>query len=246
MEMTGLRPIFLVHGAWHGAWCWRGVCEAIARAGGEATCVTLTGLGERSHLRDLPPTARMHVEDIRQTLTCRADDDAVLVLHSYGGLPGTAAAAALLSENPAAIGSIIYLDARVPEPGERWCDQHSDEQREKRIRDANSREDKSIPPPEPGMLGLSGEAADLARRLMTPHPVSLYDQPFEFDPRPLARVDRTFVHCLGEPRLVPESLARRLRDDPGWQYLTLNTGHDAMLSDPDGVAENILTVARKL
>lgn len=244
--MTGLRPIFLVHGAWHGAWCWRGVCKEITRAGGEATCITLTGLGERSHLRDRPPTAQTHIEDIRQTLALGADDGAVLVLHSYGGLPGTAAAAALLSESPSAIGSIIYLDARVPDPGERWCDQHSVAQRQKRISDANSRKDKSIPPPEPGILGLSGEVADMARRLMTPQPVSLYDQPFDFDPGPLAQVGRIFVHCLAEPRLVPDNLARQLRDDPDWQYLTLNTGHDAMLSNPSAVAEIILKTARKL
>src|SRR4051812_39208041 len=40
----------LVHGAWHGGWCWRRVVDLLAREGHRAHAVTLTGVGERAHL----------------------------------------------------------------------------------------------------------------------------------------------------------------------------------------------------
>ena len=40
----------LVHGAWHGGWCWRRVADRLRRDGHAVFTPTLTGLGERSHL----------------------------------------------------------------------------------------------------------------------------------------------------------------------------------------------------
>ena len=54
----------LVHGAWHGAWCWRRVTEALVRAGHRAHAVTLTGVGERAHLLDTSITLETHVADV--------------------------------------------------------------------------------------------------------------------------------------------------------------------------------------
>ncbi|MEE2969020.1 MAG: alpha/beta fold hydrolase, partial [Pseudomonadota bacterium] len=40
----------LVHGAWHGGWCWRRVAGRLRDAGHEVFTPTMTGLGERAHL----------------------------------------------------------------------------------------------------------------------------------------------------------------------------------------------------
>jgi len=40
----------LVHGAWHGGWCWRAVTARLRNAGHEVHAPSLTGLGERKHL----------------------------------------------------------------------------------------------------------------------------------------------------------------------------------------------------
>jgi hypothetical protein len=40
----------LLHGAWHGAWCWKHVSGRLRAAGHNVYTPTLTGLGERSHL----------------------------------------------------------------------------------------------------------------------------------------------------------------------------------------------------
>jgi pimeloyl-ACP methyl ester carboxylesterase len=43
-----MASFVLVHGAWHGAWRWRAVIDALARQGHRVHAVTLTGVGDRA------------------------------------------------------------------------------------------------------------------------------------------------------------------------------------------------------
>ena len=56
------KTFVLVHGAWHGGWCWRRVSDLLEKKGHKVFTPTMTGLGERSHLLDVrtstsPPTS---------------------------------------------------------------------------------------------------------------------------------------------------------------------------------------------
>ena len=76
----------LVHGAWHGGWCWRRVADRLTGKGHRVFTPTLTGVGERSHLADRSITLDTHVEDILNLLKWEGLTDAVLVGHSYAGM----------------------------------------------------------------------------------------------------------------------------------------------------------------
>ena len=82
----------LVHGAWHGAWCWRHVTEALIRAGHRAHAVTLTGVGERSHLLNRDIGLQTHIQDVLQAIETEEMDNIVLAVHSYAGMVGTGVA----------------------------------------------------------------------------------------------------------------------------------------------------------
>ena len=45
-----MTTIVLIHGAWHGGWCWKKVAPLLRAAGHEVYTPTLTGLGDRAHL----------------------------------------------------------------------------------------------------------------------------------------------------------------------------------------------------
>jgi dienelactone hydrolase len=45
-----MTTFVLVHGAWHGGWCWRRVARELQKSGYDVFTPTLTGLGERAHL----------------------------------------------------------------------------------------------------------------------------------------------------------------------------------------------------
>ena len=62
----------LVHGAWHGGWCWKKTAPLLRDAGADVFAPTLTGMGERAHLNDrIDPseiTLDVHIQDIVQLM----------------------------------------------------------------------------------------------------------------------------------------------------------------------------------
>ena len=82
-----MAQYLLVHGAWHGAWCWQHVSEGLIRAGHSAHALTLTGLGERSHLLHRGIDLETHVQDVLQALDAQEMQDAILVEMKTGHDP---------------------------------------------------------------------------------------------------------------------------------------------------------------
>src|SRR3984885_4044643 len=75
----------LVHGAWHGGWCWARVADRLRAAGHRVFTPTLTGLGDRAHL--LAPNVGLatFIEDVASTIEMEDLSDVALIGHSFGG-----------------------------------------------------------------------------------------------------------------------------------------------------------------
>ena len=103
----------LVHGAWHGGWCWAKVARLLRDAAQDVYTPTLTGLGERAHLARPEVDLETHIQDVVAVLESEELRQVTLVGHSYAGMviTGVAARAA------ARIGQLVYLDAFVANSG---------------------------------------------------------------------------------------------------------------------------------
>jgi pimeloyl-ACP methyl ester carboxylesterase len=75
----------LLHGAWHGSWCWKRVRAALQSAGHNVFTPTLTGLAERSHLNSAAVDLSTHIADIVNLIQWEELSDVVLCGHSYAG-----------------------------------------------------------------------------------------------------------------------------------------------------------------
>lgn len=242
-------PVFvLVHGAWHGAWCWGRVVWRLARHGRVLT-PTLTGVGERAAELSPEVSLETHVRDVAGLIEREDLTDVVLCGHSYGGMVVTAVCDRL----KARIRHVVYLDAAVPDDGESMITQQPGiTPAEAAATEAALRalapdgvamgvfEDVTLF----GVARGSPEEALLKRRL-TPHPLRTWTDPIRLTAGGSEGLARTYVHCVNPP-LVPSSFplhAARVRRDPTWRYVELATGHDAMLTDPDGVAGVLVRAA---
>src|SRR5512147_74848 len=121
--MKAPRTYVLVHGAWHGGWCWRRVADRLAAAGQRVFCPTLTGLGERAHLLTRQVNLSTHIADVVGLLEAEELSDVVLCGHSYGGMVITGVAARAKSR----LRQLVYLDSAVIEDGECWSTAHTPE-----------------------------------------------------------------------------------------------------------------------
>ena len=118
-----MTTFVLVHGAWHGGWCYKRVARLLRQAGHEVYTPTLTGLGERAHLMNRAIDLDTHVKDIVGVIRCEELSDVVLCGHSYGGMVITGVAEQIAAK----IRSLVYLDAFVPENGKSLFDYASAE-----------------------------------------------------------------------------------------------------------------------
>lgn len=234
----------LVHGAWHGAWCWQRVLPLLRAADRPAHAVTLTGLGERAHLLSPSIDLNTHIQDVMGLIEAEELQRLVLVGHSYAGMVVTGVADRLQRERPGTLAHLVYLDAAVPYPGDSWSSHHSTETKQARVDGSKPSGGLSFPPPDAAIFGLTGADRDWVNRRQTPQPFRLYQQPLHFDAASVAAVPRTFIDCT-TPALATIAPARlRVRQEPGWQVLEMATGHDPMVSEPEALAGLLLNLQR--
>jgi pimeloyl-ACP methyl ester carboxylesterase len=223
----------LVHGAWGGAWIWRRVLGPLRTAGHEVHAVTLTGDGDRAHLRRPDIGLQDHVDDVLALVAAEELDDIVLVGHSYGGMVITGAADVLAARG-VTVAQLVYVDAMVPRPGEGWGDAHPPEIVAAR-RAAAAAHDNALPPPDPADFGLQGADADWLRRRQVPHPFGMYRVPLHFDNARWAALPRTFVDCTQPAYPTIDAMRSRVRAQPGWRIVEIPTGHCPMVSAPQAL-----------
>ena len=232
-----MADFVLVHGAWHGAWCWQKVVPPLWAAGHRVYAVTLTGVGERAHLLSKTVTLDTHIADVVAVIETEELLDPILVGHSYGGVVITGVANRLAAR----LRHLVYLDGVVLHPGESWSSAHPAEVQAAR-RQAIA-EHGVLPAPDPALFGLSGADRAWVARRQTPHPGSVYDSPLNFDPQRLQGLPRTFIDCTS-PALATIATAReRVRHEPGWNVCEIATGHDAMISAPQALLEILANLA---
>jgi pimeloyl-ACP methyl ester carboxylesterase len=232
-----MADFVLVHGAWHGAWCWRRILPRLWQAGHRAFAVSLSGTGERAH--QLSPSIRLstHIEDAVAVIEAEELQEAILVGHSYAGMVITGVADRLADR----LGHLVYLDASVPLPGESWASPHPDSVREARRQAIAAT--GAIPPADPAVFGLAGADAAWVARRQRPHPGGTYEDALAFDPARLAALPRTFIDCTAPALETIAESRRRARAQPGWRYHQLATGHDAMISAPEDLLKILLAIS---
>jgi pimeloyl-ACP methyl ester carboxylesterase len=228
-----MATFVLVHGAWHGGWCWRFVRPLLRRAGHEVFAPSLTGLGERKHLVRPDIDLDTHIEDIVSLLEMEDLRDVVLVGHSYGGMVITGAA----DRAQPRIKRLVYLDAFVPENGKCTLDYVVPE-RAARMREEGEKLGNVTPPPL-SLWGLTKpEHIDFVKPREVRHPYRTMSQRIVLrNEAALARLPKTFVYCSSPATGSFDAFAAKYRNDPAWKFFELKTGHDAMILMPEQVAE---------
>ncbi|MBC6462507.1 alpha/beta fold hydrolase [Actinomadura sp. HBU206391] len=233
-----MSTFVLVHGAWHGGWCWDRVAPLLRAAGHEVHAPTLTGLSERAHLLSPQVGLDTHVEDIVRLLDVLALRDVVLVGHSYAGQIVTAVA----DRRPEAIATRVHLDAFVGVDGEAARDllpetvaHHWAESA------AGAGFGWLVPVRSLSVLGVTEQAdVDWLTPRLTPHPWKTYTDPLRLTGA-VDDVPAAFIECVTWMRVF-QGQAERARER-GWPVHDLDTGHEAMVTAPKALADVLLRLA---
>jgi pimeloyl-ACP methyl ester carboxylesterase len=234
-----MTTFVLVHGAWHGSWCWKRVRRLLQAAGHEVFTPTLTGLGERSHLLSPQVDLATHIDDVVNLLVWEELNDVVLCGHSYGGCVISAVA----DRVPERIAALVYLDAFVLENAECLHDVLPREHKQRQLQGAaREGEEWRVPPIPAAVYNVNPADREWADRQFTAQPLACLTQPLELSGRGAAVARVTYVFASDYPaspfRRFYERAAAR-----GWHTQTIDCGHDVMLDRPEDTARLLIETA---
>jgi pimeloyl-ACP methyl ester carboxylesterase len=229
------RTIVLVHGAWHGGWCYRRVADLLRAAGHRVHTPTLTGLGERSHLLSPSVNLSTHIADIANVIRWEDLRQIILVGHSYGGMVVTGAADAMSDR----IAALVYLDAFLPMAGKSFHEIVPREVAEGQLQSAHASNGLSVPPVPAAAFNVNEEDRLWVDSSCTPHPLRTLTQPIELTGNYLHIANKSYVLATKNPGVLFHSFARAMRNDPSCKYYELPCGHDVMIDLPQETAEII-------
>ncbi|MTI44486.1 pimeloyl-ACP methyl ester carboxylesterase [Roseibium hamelinense] len=234
------KTFVLVHGIWHGGWCWSRVAEILRDRGHSVSAPTQTGLGERAHLLCDNITLQTFVDDIVNHLIFEDLKDVILVGHSFGGASVTGVADRARDR----IARLIFLDAIMLRSGETWLSLLPEGTAAERTALAKRTSGGlSLPVAAPGSFGMTDpeHIAFLESRL-TPHPFKTITTSVSLAAPVGNGLPAVYIRCT-DPVYPPAVVAYQRALELGWPVAELLTGHDAMVTAPEALAKLLEQIA---
>jgi pimeloyl-ACP methyl ester carboxylesterase len=234
-----MATFVVVPGAWGGAWAWnKFVVPLLRKRGHDVFPVTLTGLGERSHLATPDVDLNTHIQDVVNVLFYEDLHEVILAGHSYAGNVITGVA----DRSPERIRRLVYLDAATPSDGQAAADNMPGrrEELERRLREGDWRSPPGTPPPDQPT-----EIIEWATPRRAGQPIRTMTTPLKLT-RGETTLPRAYVYCTvgKEPGSPQARRAERVKEDRSWTYFELNTGHNLHYTAPEDTVRILDELAR--
>ncbi len=232
------RTFVLVHGTAYGGWCWRRVADLLQARGHKVYTPTLTGLADRSHLMSKNITLDTHILDVVNLIKWEGLDDVCLCGHSSGGVVVSGAIEQVLAR----VSSIVFLDAFLPENGQRPSDWNSPQSRAA-VAAALEKGEISRPPVASETYNVNERDRAWVDSQSTPQPIGVSLNPVRLTGARERVAKKAYIRATGYPHPHFDRYHAQTRADPSWRSYEVPCGHVVMLDMPERLAEILEEVA---
>ena len=228
----------LVHGAWHGGWCWRRVSDILEKRGHKVFTPTLTGLGERSHLLRAGVNVSTHATDIVNVLKWERLTDVVLCGHSYGGLVVSGVAEQAADK----IGSIVFLDAFVPQNGDAMVTLTGQAVRDA-LKAASDRGELGVPARSAAAFLVNEKDQAWVDAMCVPQPIGCFTEAMKLTGAVNRIAKKSYIRAGAYANPGFDAAKARVANDPSWRTYEVPCVHDVMVDMPERLTEILVEVA---
>jgi len=230
----------LVHGAWHGSWCWQRVRSQLQAAGHEVFTPTLTGVGERSHLLRREIDLETHILDVLNLILWEDLSGIVLCGHSYGGAVVTGVA----DRVPERIRALVYLDAFVPGDNENVLQHVPKAELEQMLEATNNvGEGWKVPPIPAEVFKVNDKDRDWVNDQCTFQSIATFQQRLSLSGGIEKIRNIAFIRASGFVEGSPFPFFEEKARAAGWKTLAMACGHDVMVDQPEQLSAALVDLA---
>lgn len=239
-EAKQMANFVLVHGAWHGGWCYRDTAKALRGMGHTVFTPTHTGVGERAHQASEAITLETHIRDVAGCIEAEELNDVILCGHSYGGMVITG----LADRMPERIKALAYIDAFVPENGDslngligKTIDPAVAAQFLSGFRGSALEKNSGMMAPIPAELfNVAADKRAWVERRCVPQALATFEMPLLLTGKGEAVKRHLYVLADGWDPSPFRYFAKEYQGKPGWEVTKLPCGHDIMVDLPNELA----------
>lgn len=234
-----MTTFLLIHGMWHGGWCWERLTPLLRAAGHIVYPPTLAGLGEHVDRPNGDIDLNTHVQEIVDLCITNDLNEVVLVGHSSGGFMAHVVADRI----PERIAHIVNLDGMVPENGKSLADLIGETWDFFKKKAVESGDEWRCPPILEWTFGVSGADLKWAQSKLTPHPLKTLTTPVTLSNPAAQSIPSTFILC--SEGMTEEDVATEEKKFTGlgMNFRSLPTGHDVMITMPKELAKILLELS---
>lgn len=238
-----MATFVLVHGSWHGAWCWYKIIPRLRAAGHTATAVDLPGHGRRWDIAKTV-TLQDYVDAVLQVLDGH-QEPVILVGHSRGGIVISQTA----EERPEKIKALVYLAAFLIPDGEAMLPIALSDRGSLIVGNLTLNEDdgwhmlKAEAVREALYEDCSEQDAALASLLLTPEPNAPVATPLHLTQERFGKVPRVYIETRKDKGVTPALQGRMYKRLACEKVIHMDTGHSPFLSAPEQLARHLISLA---
>ncbi len=232
-----MSTYILIHGAWHGGWCWRKIIPLLESKGHTVLAPDLPGHGD-----DKIPVANVTLDSYADSICklARAQSEKVILLgHSMGGVVITQAGERCADN----VGALVYLCAFLPRNGESLMTWASQDQ-------LSMVNPSTTDPQKEGTLAFKSEFAreafyglcaeddiNFARERLIDQPAAPFATPVETSQERWGSIPRYYIECLRD-RAISIGLQREMqKQSPCQKTFSIDTDHSPFFSAAEELAE---------
>ena len=241
-----MSKIVLVHGAWHGGWCWYKLVPILEGQGHSVTAVDLPG-----HGRDKTPTSQVslasYVASLSKTIEA-IGEPVILVGHSLGGITISQTAETCAAR----VKGLVYVAGFLPQSGESARDVLRHATSSLLLPNRIPSEDQSSLTIRESALqdvfysDCTREDIALAKLLLVPQAVEPTTTPATLTPEQFGRIPKYYIECTQDRALPIESQRSMQARATCAQVLSMNTSHSPFFSRPSELAGHMANIARSV
>ncbi len=237
-----MSTIVLIHGAWHGAWCWYQVIPSLEKVGHRVIAPDLPGLGtDRTPLAGI--TLATWVDKVCEILDAESEP-VMLVGHSRGGIVISEVA----ERRPDRIRKLVYVAAFLVPAGQSLLDiagQIDDSVVTRNLVTAPDQVSFTVQPDalrEAFYADCPEEDFVSAQSLLTPEPIAPSATPLQVTEGNFGRVTRVYIECLRDRAITPDVQKKMYTALPCSQVISIDTDHSPFFSRPGELVSHLLAM----